>query len=716
MTSTSEAPRSNQFRTYDRESSVVFLKTNERFGGLSNMAPGFPLRVNGVRIRTSEALYQACRFPHLPDVQRKIIDEHSPMTAKMRSKPFRRDSRPDWDAVRVKIMRWCLRVKLAQNWREFGRLLLATGDRPIVEQSRKDDFWGAKVAEDGSLVGMNVLGRLLMELREQLKGDEAESLNAIEPLSIPQFLLFQQPIEMICAERSPSRSAETAPGQSRPVAPPLPRDLPQPSLFDQPMIAKGQMNIQTNPAVATNSSKDPKPYSRYRDSAHDWLGAAPEHWQVVRSKYLFREVDDRTDTGTETLLSMRQAHGLIPHAKVSTKPVTPEELKGYKRVQTGQMVLNRMQASNGMFAVAREDGLVSPDYAVFRLLKPIEPDYFVDVFKTNIYRAKFRQESKGLGTGMSGFLRLYSDRFGTIPVPQPPADEQRKIVEFIRSYDLRIRRLIRNKRRLIGLLSEQKQAIINRAITRGLNPDVRMKPTGIDWMPEVPAHWEVKRIKNVVRERDARSGTGQHELLSLTRKQGLVRHSEVASRPASASDFANYKVCLPGEIVMNRMQAWSGMFGLASEAGMVSPDYAVFAPIGDADAAYLVTLFKTPMIVQQFAMLSQGIGDGFNRLYTPTMGGIPIVLPAADEQRQILEYIENETRELGQLQVRSEHEIVLIQEYRDRLIADVVTGKLDVRHVEIAAPADVPEIGDEEELEPDAEVAEDDSELLEAED
>ncbi|WP_194745363.1 NADAR family protein [Thermaurantiacus tibetensis] len=191
--------QASQVRTYDPAASVVFRKTEDDFGGLSNMASGFELLVNGVKIRTSEALYQACRFPHLPDVQRMIIDQHSPMTAKMRSKPFRKDSRPDWDAVRVKIMRWCLRVKLAQNWREFGRLLLATGDRPIVEQSRKDDFWGAKVAEDGSLVGMNVLGRLLMELREQMKGDEAESLRVIEPLAIPEFLLFRQPIEAICA-------------------------------------------------------------------------------------------------------------------------------------------------------------------------------------------------------------------------------------------------------------------------------------------------------------------------------------------------------------------------------------------------------------------------------------------------------------------------------------------------------------------------------------
>ena len=191
--------QASQVRTYDRATSVVFLKTKERFGGLSNMAPGFPLRVNRVRIRTSEALYQACRFPHMPEVQQLIIGENSPMTAKMRSKPFRQVSRHDWNFVRVKIMRWCLRVKLVQNWREFGRLLLATGDGPIVEQSRKDDFWGAKVADDAMLVGMNVLGRLLMELREQLKDNEAESLRFIEPLAISEFLVFGQPIEAIQA-------------------------------------------------------------------------------------------------------------------------------------------------------------------------------------------------------------------------------------------------------------------------------------------------------------------------------------------------------------------------------------------------------------------------------------------------------------------------------------------------------------------------------------
>lgn len=187
-----------QARTYDPAGSVVFFRKHEELGGLSNMARGFPLRVDGVDIRTSEALYQACRFPHRPDLQRRIIDAGSPMAAKMRSRRFRRESRPDWEAVRVEVMRWCLRVKLAQN-RAFGDLLLATGNLPIVEQSRWDDFWGAKIAEDGSLVGINVLGRLLTELRERLRTEQSEGLKVVESPSIADFVLLQRPIGTVRA-------------------------------------------------------------------------------------------------------------------------------------------------------------------------------------------------------------------------------------------------------------------------------------------------------------------------------------------------------------------------------------------------------------------------------------------------------------------------------------------------------------------------------------
>lgn len=193
-------------RIYQAKDVVRFRKTSEEFGGLSNMAPGFPLFVLGHRIRTSEALYQACRFPHMPEVQQMILNEVSPMTAKMRSKPYRKDSRADWDDVRVKVMKWCLRVKLAHNWHKFSELLLSTEDRPIVEDSRKDSYWGATPQIDNTLNGQNVLGRLLMDLRKKLR-DDPEALYSVRPLQIQDFCLFGQPIPLVTSPRQQKASS-----------------------------------------------------------------------------------------------------------------------------------------------------------------------------------------------------------------------------------------------------------------------------------------------------------------------------------------------------------------------------------------------------------------------------------------------------------------------------------------------------------------------------
>lgn len=212
MTYFSEELHAQGFREYRREDAIVFLKTHEAFGGLSNMAGGFPLAVNDVPIRTSEALYQACRFPDQPDVQREIIEQASPMTAKMVGKPHRHSTRRDWDRVRNRIMRWCLRVKLVQNWESFSQLLLSTGDRPIVEQSREDDYWGAKAIDDEVLVGRNVLGRFLMELREDVR-QRPQPWGELPAPEIPNFLLLGEKILAVHAPEAKSVHlvAEAAP-------------------------------------------------------------------------------------------------------------------------------------------------------------------------------------------------------------------------------------------------------------------------------------------------------------------------------------------------------------------------------------------------------------------------------------------------------------------------------------------------------------------------
>ncbi len=194
------ATKKYELKTYKEDECCVFRKTKELYGGLSNMASGYPLIVNDVQILSSEALYQACRFPHLPDIQKKIIKQKSPMSAKMVCGSFKSESRDDWDDARIKIMRWCLKVKLAQNFTEFGKLLESTFDKPIVEDSIKDDFWGTirKKKEGNVLTGTNALGRLLMELR-QFYNEKRYSYEmfVVEPLDISDFKLFGKPISII---------------------------------------------------------------------------------------------------------------------------------------------------------------------------------------------------------------------------------------------------------------------------------------------------------------------------------------------------------------------------------------------------------------------------------------------------------------------------------------------------------------------------------------
>lgn len=186
-------------REYYAPKCATFRKTDEPFGGLSNMAAGFPLYVNDVRIGTSEVLYQISRFPHMPDVQWMLVGQSSPMSAKMKSKPYRAQSRTDWEAIKVRVMRWCLRVKLAQNWQEFGGLLESTGNRDIVEVSMKDPYWGATPQDfdENMLIGANVLGRLLMELREKLRASRPTELQTVSPPEISNFLFFERPAGII---------------------------------------------------------------------------------------------------------------------------------------------------------------------------------------------------------------------------------------------------------------------------------------------------------------------------------------------------------------------------------------------------------------------------------------------------------------------------------------------------------------------------------------
>ena len=673
---------SDQSRTYDREQCVTFLKTNTHFGALSNMAGGFPLSVSGIKIRTSEALYQACRFPHLPDVQRLIIEQRSPMTAKMKSKPYRKNSRQDWDQVRVKIMRWCLRVKLAQNWQTFSSLLLETGDRPIVEESRKDAFWGANPIDRRSLVGRNVLGRLLMELREVIKAQNENTLLEVTPVAIPDFLLGGRPIGMVTGQNANIASPGKLSGRSShddAVKQEAVHSLPfeSPSVEDLPLSKNFDKYFKTFQAI------DLKPYPEYKESGLPWLGKVPKHWSFRRIKTLLHETDCRSIDGLGTLLSLTRVRGLIPHQQMTNKMHSAKTLVGYKRYRAGQVVMNRMQAWSGMFGAGSIDGLVSPDYAVFDVLGGNAFKIVLERLKTPDLVAQFALESKGIG---SGFNRLYTDRFGAISISLPPLDEQGTIVHFLDWVSGRLERAIRAKRKVIALLNEQKQTIVHRAVTRGLNPSIPLKPSGIPWLGEVPQHWKLLRSKYAFREIDVRSATGKETHLSMSQKLGLIPSSQIKEKRLVSESYKGAKLCEKNDLVLNRLKAHLGVFALALEPGLVSPDYTVLRPVRELETRFFEAVYRTPACRSELRQRAKGIVQGFWRLYTDDFYDIRVPVPPVDEQKRIMTQLDIDLSELNIAISRLEREIELLREYRIRLLADVVTGKLDVREVASILP------------------------------
>ncbi len=419
-------------------------------------------------------------------------------------------------------------------------------------------------------------------------------------------------------------------------------------------------------------------YAEYRDSGVEWLGQVPAHWRMGRIKHVFEETEERSGDGTGTLLSLTRARGLIRQSDASSKAPSASDLSKYKVCQPGQLVMNRMQAWSGMFGVPTEVGLVSPDYSVFRAKRVSDVTYFLNLFKTPHYVEQFAQRSQGVGTG---FNRLYFPDFGAIPVALFPVEEQAAIVRYLDALDRRVNRLLRIKRRLIVLLNEQKQAIIHRAVTKGLNPDALMKPSGIDWLGEIPAHWTLCPAKYFFREVDERSTSGDEELLSVSHITGVTPRSQKNITMFMAESYVGHKLCRPGDLVINTMWAWMGALGVSQKTGIVSSSYGVYRPSNTLASIpeYLDLLLRTKPYISEYTCRSTGVRASRLRLYPDKFLSIPLVQPDIEEQRGIIGFIAQELKDINTGVNRIQQEIELIREYRTRLIADVVTGKLDVR-------------------------------------
>ena len=280
--------------------------------------------------------------------------------------------------------------------------------------------------------------------------------------------------------------------------------------------------------------------------------------------------------------------------------------------------------------------------------------------------------------------------FLSATIPLPPLHEQAAIVRYLDHADRRIRRYVDAKRKLIALLEEEKQAVIHRAVTRGLAPNVPLKPSGVEWLGDVPEHWGIMRARFLLKEVDIRSTTGKETHLSMSQALGLVP-SRLVEQSLISDSYVGGKVCREGDLVLNRLKAHLGVFALVRQAGVISPDYSVFRRRSSSMMEYYEKVFRLPALRTELRVRAKGIVEGFWRLYTEDLFDIRLPVPSLMEQHAIVEYLDKATANIDSAIARARRQVELLQEYRTRLIADVVTGKLDVRE----AAAQLPDEPDE---------------------
>jgi type I restriction enzyme S subunit len=489
---------------------------------------------------------------------------------------------------------------------------------------------------------------------------------------------------------------------------------------------------------------DLKPYTEYKESGQEWLGKIPAHWDVRRTKRLLREVDSRSTTGKEQLLRVSQYTG-VSERKAADGSDAPDtraaSLVGYKRVSVNDLVINIMLAWNGSMGVSRFEGIVSPAYCVYRLNKGAQPWYYHQLFRLPLYKGRIKAVSTGV---VESRLRLYSDDLGRIEALLPPPSEQAAIVRFLDYANGRIERAIRAKRKLIGLLNEQKQAIIHQAVTgklplgrdgspsrppteqgtRGAETDgrghgspvggrlgeaslPRMKPSGIPWLGEIPEHWEVSRVKNEFRCLNTR----RIPLNSVDRGQMSSRLYDYYGASGVIDKVDDY--IFDGELLLIAEDGANlvlrnlplaiiarGKFWVNNHAHILEPK--------QGNLVYLANYMET---LNYNAWIS---GAAQPKLTQDRLLSISISVAPPSEQDAIVEHTNRETQPLCHALSRLTREIELLREYRTRLVADVVTGKLDVREVAQHLPEEeaVPE---DEVLEEDAEAVDEEGELEEVE-
>lgn len=462
-----------------------------------------------------------------------------------------------------------------------------------------------------------------------------------------------------------------------------------------------------------NLSKHLRPYPEYKDSGLPWLGEMPVHWKIKRAKSIFQRIDERSKTGQEELLTVSSMRGVVPRKTATVTMFKAESYLGYKLCWPGDLVINSLWAWAGGLGVSRHHGIISSAYGVYRIRRdaPIIPDFVHEVVRSTPYQWELQVRSKGVWISR---LQLTDISFFDAPIFIPPPDEQAAIVKFLDWANGRLERAIRAKRKIIALLNEQKQAIIHRAVTRGLDPNVKLKPSGIPWLGDIPKHWEVRKLKYEMSFRgggtpskaNAAYWNGSIPWVSPKDMKFEVIHDTEDHISEKAVKESSTNLVPKGSLLM---VVRSGILqrtipvAICSRIVAINQDMKALTGKGQLDLEYLIFLIRgcENRLLKEWTKQGATVESIEHQLLANTR--VPV--PPLSEQNQIIAHLAIATTPVTSAISHLDREIALLREYRTRLVADVVTGKLDVREAAKRLP---------DELEPEIAEADDSPESIEA--
>jgi type I restriction enzyme S subunit len=432
-------------------------------------------------------------------------------------------------------------------------------------------------------------------------------------------------------------------------------------------------------------------YESYKDSGVKWLDDLPSHWEIKRIKYLFAEINERSFDGSEDLLSVSQYTGVtnkserIEDGAMLTNAAT---LEGYKKVWEGDLVSNIMLAWNGSLGFSPYNGITSPAYSIYRLKTKAVNKYFHYLFRTELYKSEFKRNSSGV---IESRLRLYTDDFFRIWSILPPLPEQTAIAEFLDLKTALIDQAIEIKQKQIELLKERRQILIHKAVTRGLNPNAKMKDSGVDWIGEIPEHWEVKRLKYFVKIQGGFAFDSSHfkdEGIQIIKIANTYMNELSLNRQPTFVDKTFLKthkdwVVSKGDILMSltgTMGKKDYGYAILIESNvkfLLNQRVAKITVNKGVEPDYILNILRSEMYLNQLYMLPSGTKQA--NLSNDNVLNVKVGYPSnRNERQEILTYILASNEKIATAISLKEQEIDKLKEYKATLINSAVTGKIKV--------------------------------------